>query len=52
VKALAGAFRWRKLLDEGGYRTIVNLAKTKGIGKTYVSQILRLTPGHRRGDPW
>ena len=43
VKALARAFRWRKMLDEGAYGTIEDLAKAKGIAKTYVSGILRLT---------
>jgi hypothetical protein len=43
VKALARAFRWRKMLDVGEYSTIEDLAKAKGIAKTYVSQILRLT---------
>jgi hypothetical protein len=43
VKALARAFRWRKMLDTGVQATIEDLAKAKGIGKTYVSQVLRLT---------
>jgi hypothetical protein len=43
VKALARAFRWRKLLDAGVHATIEDLAKSKGIAKTYVSQLLRLT---------
>jgi hypothetical protein len=43
VKALARAFRWRKMLDDGVHATIEDLAKAKGIRKTYVSQILRLT---------
>jgi hypothetical protein len=43
VKALARAFRWRRMLDTGAYATIDDLAKAKGIGKTYVSQVLRLT---------
>ena len=43
VKALARAFRWRKMLDEGVYGTIEDLAKAKEIAKTYVSGILRLT---------
>ena len=42
VKALARAFRWRKMLDAGVYATIEDLARAKGIGKTYVSQVLRL----------
>jgi hypothetical protein len=43
VKALARAFRWRRMLDEGAYATIEELAKSRGIAKTYVSQVLRLT---------
>jgi hypothetical protein len=43
VKALARAFRWRKMLDDGVYATIEDLATSKRIAKTYVSQILRLT---------
>jgi len=43
VKALARAFRWRSMLDEGVHATIEDLANSKGIGKTYVSQVLRLT---------
>ena len=43
VKALARAFRWRKMLDEGVHATIEDLAKSKGIAKAYVSQVLRLT---------
>ena len=56
VKALARAFRWRKMLDTGIHATIENLAKSQGIGKTYVSQILRLTllapeAGRAQGPP-
>jgi hypothetical protein len=43
VKAVAQAFRWRKPLDTGVHATIDDLAKGKGLGKTYVSQVLRLT---------
>jgi hypothetical protein len=42
VKALARAFRWRKMLDTGVCATIKDLARAKGIGKRYVSQLLRL----------
>jgi hypothetical protein len=31
VKALARAFRWRRMLDEGAHATIEELAKSKGI---------------------
>jgi hypothetical protein len=43
VKALARAFRWRKMLDEGVYATIEDLAQAKGVAPSYVSRILRLT---------
>ena len=43
VKALARAFRWRKMLDEGVHATLDDLARAKGVSATYVSRILRLT---------
>jgi hypothetical protein len=43
VKALARAFRWRRMLDEGVHATIEDLAKAKRLRKSYVSQVLRLT---------
>jgi len=43
VKALARAFRWRKEVDTGVHATLEDLARTKGVGPSYVSRILRLT---------
>ena len=43
VKALARAFRWRKMLDDGVYWTIEDLARAKRLPPSYVSGILRLT---------
>jgi hypothetical protein len=43
VKALARAFRWRKMLDDGVHTTLEDLARAKGVNATYVSRILRLT---------
>ena len=43
VKALARAFRWRKMLDTSVHATLKELAKTKGFEPSYVSQVLRLT---------
>ena len=43
VKALARAFRWRRMLDTGGNATIEDLARAKGVNATYISRILRLT---------
>jgi hypothetical protein len=43
VKALARAFRWRKMLDDGVHATLEDLARAKGVHATYVSRVLRLT---------
>jgi hypothetical protein len=43
VKALARAFRWRKMLDDGVHAAIEDLARAKGVHATYVSRVLRLT---------
>lgn len=43
VKALARAFRWQRLLDEGTYSTIKELAAKEKIDASYVGDVLRLT---------
>jgi hypothetical protein len=43
VKALARAFRWRKMLEEGVFATLDDLARAKGVAPSYVSRVLRLT---------
>ena len=43
VKALARAFRWRKLLETGVYATIDDMAAAEKINGSYVSRVLRLT---------
>jgi len=43
VKALARAFRWRRMLKDGTHRTIEELAAAEGINESFVSRILRLT---------
>jgi hypothetical protein len=42
VKALARASQWQKLLDGGRHATVREIAEAEGIGKSYVSRILRL----------
>jgi len=42
VKALARAWRWQKMLDDGVYTTISEMADAEGINRSYVSRILRL----------
>ena len=43
VKALARAFRWQELLENGTYATIADIAEAENINETYVGRILRLT---------
>jgi hypothetical protein len=43
VKALARAFRWRRMLETGRYNTITELAAAEKINESYVSRVLRLT---------
>ena len=43
VKALARAFRWRKILETGRYGTIDELAAAERINSSYVLRMLRLT---------
>ncbi len=43
VKALARAWRWRRLLESGEYVTLAELADAEKISRSYVSRILRLT---------
>ena len=43
IKALAPAFRWRKVLEAGVYGTIEELAAAEKIDSSYISRILRLT---------
>jgi hypothetical protein len=43
VKALARAFRWRRMLDEGVHATLEDLATAKGVAPSYASRVLRLT---------
>ena len=43
VKALARAFRWKRMLDSGEYATIAELAEREGIAPSYMTRVLRLT---------
>ncbi|MBW6496568.1 MAG: hypothetical protein K0B16_18835 [Burkholderiaceae bacterium] len=43
VKALARAFRWKRMLDSGEFTTIAELAAREGIAPTYMSRVMRLT---------
>ncbi len=43
VKALARAFRWRRMMETGCFATISELAAAEKINSSYVSRLLRLT---------
>lgn len=43
MKALARAFRWKRLLEAGEFTTIAELAEREGIASSYVTRVLRLT---------
>ena len=43
VKALARAWRWQRMLDEGLYTSASDLAEAEAVNPSYVSRVLRLT---------
>ena len=43
VKALARAFRWKRMLESGEFATIRELAEREGVTPSFLSRILRLT---------
>ena len=43
VKALARAFRWKRMLEAGEFATIAELAEREGIAPSYITRVLRLT---------
>ena len=43
VKALARAFRWKRMLESGEFVTIAELAERECIAPSYMTRVLRLT---------
>ena len=43
IKALARGFRWQKMLREGDYQTLEEIAEAENINPSYVSRLLRMT---------
>lgn len=43
VKALARAFRWKRMLESGEFATTAELAAHEGIAPSYMTRVLRLT---------
>ncbi len=42
VKALARAFRWKRMLESGEFATIAELAEREGIAAPYLTRTMRL----------
>jgi hypothetical protein len=43
IKAIARAFRWRDMLENGTHATIHEIAAVEKINESYVGRVLRLT---------
>jgi hypothetical protein len=43
IKALARAWRWQRMLDEGRFASVRDLAEAERVSLSYTSRILRLT---------
>jgi len=43
IKALARAFRWKRMLDSGEFATLTELAAHERIAPSYMTRVLRLT---------
>jgi hypothetical protein len=43
VKALARAFRWKRMLEAGEFSTMAELAERERIAPSYMTRVLRLT---------
>ncbi len=43
IKALARAFRWKRILESGEFTTIAELAEREGIAPSYMTRVMRLT---------
>lgn len=43
LKALARAFRWKRMLESGEFATIRELAEREGVTPSFLTRILRLT---------
>jgi hypothetical protein len=43
LKALAKAYRWRRMIESGTFTSITELAKAESVNQSYACRILRLT---------
>src|SRR5512132_1265811 len=43
IRALARAHRWKRMLEEGTYRSAAEIAEAEGVTRSFVNRLLRLT---------
>ena len=43
LKTVGRAFRWKRLLDDGTYASVSDIARAERLDRTYVGDVLRLT---------
>ena len=43
IKAVARAYRWRKILEDGDMGTIAELAEREKVSSSYLTRVMRLT---------
>lgn len=43
IKAVARAYRWREMLENGSYASIAEIATAEQINESYLGRVLRLT---------
>ena len=43
IRALARAHRWKRLLEEGTYRSAAEVAEAEKIARSYITRLLQLT---------
>ena len=43
IRALARAHRWKRMLEEGRYRSAAEIAEAEGVTRGFVNRLLRLT---------
>jgi hypothetical protein len=43
IRALARAHRWKRMVEEGRYRSAAEIAEAEGVTRSFVNRLLRLT---------
>jgi hypothetical protein len=43
IRALARAHRWKRLIEDGTYRSAAEIAEVEGVTRSFVNRLLRLT---------